>query len=195
MFTNETHFDAGVASSKATWFGQNVRHGRRAVIAGLVAALAACAPPAEDGVVDRAAQLPFNVTDVSVDVRAITQEMLGDALALSDLEADLEGRIAPRLATRSSEDGEEIRVLVRVTDVTLISQIAGAVPGLKSQIEGNVTTTSAGAQAVNGTSGRVRVPGVLGIVTAPDRATDYSETANGFATAIADAVFLRPDQN
>ncbi len=163
--------------------------------AGLIALLAACAPSANDEVLDRAAQLPLNVTAVSIDTSAITQEMLGEALALSELEADLENRIEPRLAARSSEAGEEIMVLVTLTDVTLISQIAGAVPGLKSRIEGNVTTTSAGAQAVNGSSGRVRVPGVLGIVTAPDRATDYSETANGFATAIADAVFLRPDQN
>ncbi|MDA8585859.1 hypothetical protein N9L47_06245 [Rhodobacteraceae bacterium] len=168
---------------------------RKFFAVGLVALLAACAPPADDGVVDRAQQLPFDVTEVTIDTSAVTQEMLGDALSLSDLEADLRGRIAPKLAARSTEGGDEIMVNVQVTEVKLISLIAGAVPGLKSRIDGTVTTTSVGAQAVDGRSGRVRVPGVLGIVTAPDRATDYNETANGFATAIADAVFLRPDQN
>ena len=160
---------------------------RHILAAGLFALLAGCSSQSGTDVAqpDKA----LDVTEITVDASAITEDMLGGAIPLGAFEGDLVARLTPLLAERSREDGRPVSVAVEVTEVKLISILAGAVPGLKSDIEGQVAVTGAPTLAIRGISDRFRVPGVLGIVTSPSREKDYNETADGFARTIADAVF------
>jgi len=167
---------------------------RHIMVAGLLALLSACstssnAPDAD--VADKA----LNVIGVSVDASAITEDMLGGAIALTAFEGDLEARIVPLLAEQSLESGMPVSVAITVTEVSLISILQGAVPGAKSDIKGQVAVTDQPTLAITGVSDRFRVPGVIGIVTSPNREKDYNETADGFAATIAEAVFRRSDRN
>lgn len=161
---------------------------RHIMVAGLLALLSACSTSSnapDTDVTDKT----LNVIGVSVDASAITEDMLGGAIALSAFEGDLESRIAPLLAERSTEAGVPVSVAVTVTEVSLISILEGALPGVKSDIKGQVAVTDQPTLAITGVSERFRVPGVIGIVTSPSREKDYNETADGFAATIADAVF------
>ena len=162
--------------------------GRHILLAGALGLLSACAETVTEAAPILAGQGLF-VSEITVDTDAVTPDMTGDLLTAAQVGSDLQTRLAVQMGLQSDPAGTPVSVAVVVTDVSLITALEGAIPGAKSRISGTVSVADADPVVVVGVSERFRVPGVLGVITAPDRQTDYDETASGFAKEITDAVF------
>lgn len=102
----------------------------------------------------------------------------------ADVTEALESALAP-------DPSGDVTVSVSLRGVELISRVEAAIPGAASRITGVVSAESAETGAeflapveITAGASAVSLPGVAGVVTAPDLEDDYEATVSGFASQV-----------